>query len=144
MPTASEAGDDFDAVLNEIGDMIRIKFYTESGANANLDDDVVVAQSGTNIWASGIIQPFDKPTGDTEKKLMEEGQILLGDLRLYTNGSLDLSGDRVKIGLGSPTPTFEYQVIDPGVIQSPYIGLTPIYKKVYCRILNNGSFIGEA
>lgn len=140
MTFSSELKNDLNLVLNNYGQIVRFKYYSTSGALANYDDDVVLAQSGSLVWTSGLLQPIDQKRGSYDAVLMEQGKILQNDSKLYINGDINTSGV-IKIGIGSPV-TREYSVLDIGV-NTHNINGENIYKKVYIRYLTNGSFIGE-
>jgi hypothetical protein len=143
MVQATELQTDFQALANDIGLPIRIKYYSLTFSGADYDSTGYLTQSGNNVWVSGVVQPMGGKNSSEDYKLLEQGRILLNDSKLYVNGSVSLipvSGI-VKVGLGSPTPV-EYQVLDAGV-QGWRLGNTIVYQKAYIRILNGGSFIGE-
>jgi len=143
MVTASETLEDFQQVLNENSHPIRIKYYTVSGASTGYDDDVVLTQSGTDVWASGISQPLKEK--DVNKSaiavLQQQGEDLSTVQRLYMRGDVSLSGESIKIGIGSPV-TFENTIVTDGVEQWNIDG-TPVYNLAFVKRLTTGSFIGE-
>lgn len=132
----------------EVGEMLangvacRIRYFTASGATAGYDDDVAFSESGSAVWASGLVQPVGGRRGSNEALLLQQGRLLNGDKKIYFDGSVSLSGAALKIGIGSPTPV-EHYIIPDGV--SVYdVNNQAVYKKVFVRRLTNGSFIGEA
>ena len=141
--SVSELQADFNNLVNSRGQIIRIKYYTQTilGAGSYYDDQISLSQSGSNLWTSGIIQSIGGKTSSDEALLMEQGKILMGDKRLYIAGSLSTSGAAIKIGLGSP-PSEEYRITEAGVDSYSLMG-ADIYKKVFVRILTNGSIYGE-
>ncbi len=140
--TADELQKEVKEILN-YGEPIRFKYYNISyGAGSYYDDDVTLTQSGTNAWASGLVQPIDQSRGSTDAILLEQGKILMNDSKIYVLGSVQTSGlGQIKVSIGSPTFQ-EYQIINDGTIQWVVNG-SPVYKKIYVRFLTNGSFIGE-
>ncbi len=70
-------------------------------------------------------------------------KIKIEDKKLYVAGSIETSGTaRLKIGIGSPVNE-EYEMVDQGQDIEWELDGIPIYKKLYIRHLNNGSFVGE-
>jgi len=143
MVTSESVKTDVKKIIN-YGQPVRFKYYepTIAGAGSYYDDDVSLAQSGNDLWTSGLHFPIST-TGrlsSSESILMQQGKILENDLRLYVEGGIQTSGI-VKIGLGSP-PINEYKIIEDGV-QSWELNGSPAYKKLFIRVLTNGSFIGE-
>jgi len=126
------------------GDQVRLKYYTTTYGGANsYDDDVTYTQSGTNLWTSGLSQPIDNRPNGVDAILLEQGLLQVDDIKLYVEGVVQTSGlAPIKIGIGSPVDN-EYQILNQGQVIAPTVGGEFIYKKIYARILNNGSFVGE-
>jgi len=123
------------------GKLVRIKYYSTSwGAGSYYDDDVSLTQSGTDYWISGVVLPISNTRGSSDAVLLEQGKILMNDTKLYIDGSVNTSGT-IKIGLGSPSE-YEYSLLGEG-IQKWEVNDTDILKKLYIRILPNGSLYGE-
>lgn len=140
MSLANELQTEINQVLGH-GKIIRIKHYTISGAVAGYDDDVVLSQSGTDVYTSGLVFPLRGREGSSEAVLLQQGKLFSNDQSLFINGSVNVSGT-LKIGLGSPV-TGEYQMADPGV-QTYSLEGTNIYHKIYIRHLPTGSLVGES
>ncbi len=142
MTDASAIVTDIAGFINSRGQLVRIRRYTPTftGGGSYYDDDVTLARAGTDQWISGLPQPINKPMGSSEYQLIEQGKLLMSDKRLYLAGSIGTSGI-IKIGLGSPAPV-EYSILPEGVIDWE-VNNQVVLKKVYVRVLNNGSFIGE-
>ena len=137
--TGSEARKDFEEVL-AYGQPSRIKYYdTSYGAGSYYDDDVTLTLSGTT-WITGLVQPVTAGRGSSEAVLVQQGQLLTNDSKIYVTGTVDTSGI-IKIGLGSPSIN-EYSVVGDG-ITSWNINGEIIYKKIFVRLLTNGSLVGE-
>jgi hypothetical protein len=138
---------DFQNGFNELienGQIIRIKYYNTSwGAGSYYDDDVILTQSGSNLWISGIVFPISNKFGSSDAILLEQGKILMSDSKIYIQGNINTSGT-IKIGLGSYTNMSgcEYSLLVEGV-NKWNVSNTPIYKKLYIRQLTNGSLYGE-
>ena len=142
---------DFDNLVNSRGQILRIKYYTETigGGGSYYDDDGTLSKSGNDVWTSGIVQNIGeggfggKGAGfrSHEAFLLEQGKLLANDQRLYLTGSHDMSGAGIKFGLGSPPP-HEFRIIEDGIISYPLQG-SDIYHKVFIRRLTNGSLAGE-
>jgi len=125
------------------GQKIRIKYYNISyGAGSYYDDDVILTQSGTDYWCSGVILPLSNSRGSSDAVLLEQGKILTNDIKLYVDGNVPTSGT-IKIGLGSPTISDEYSLLSEGIMKWS-VNANDILKKLYIRRLTNGSLIGEA
>lgn len=141
MTYTTDFRNELNGIITSYGQIIRVKYYNESGAVANYDDDVVLTLSGTT-WTSGLVQQIDQNRGSTDALLVQQGRLQTTDSILYVNGTLTTT-QPFKIGLGSPV-TGEFRVIEEGITPSPSIEGNVIYKKLYLRKLTNGSFIGES
>jgi len=123
------------------GQQISITYYNDSyGAGSYYDDDVTITQAGIPIWTSGVVLPISQIRGSEDAILVEQGNVLTNDSKLYIAGSISTSGT-IKIGLGNPN-TAKYSVIGEGIINWS-VNEIDILKKLYIRQLTNGSFIGE-
>jgi hypothetical protein len=141
MTILSEFQNDFNSLL-EFGEHVRFKYYNQFFVN-EYDDDVSLAQSGTDFWVSGIVQPISNNQFNSEALLLEQGKILLDDKKLYVAGDTSTSGlSAIKVGMGSPVSQ-EYQILEEGQITEWDINGSPVYKKIFLRYLPNGSFVGE-
>ena len=141
MTTVTDLQDRFNEIL-AYGDQVRFKYYTQS-STGDYDDDITLTQSGTDLWTSGVQQPISSNQYSSDSVLLEQGKILLDDTKLYVQGTVQTSGlAEIKVGLGSPVRQ-EYQILGQGQVTEWGINGTPIYKKIYARILNGGSFVGE-
>lgn len=119
------------------GEVIRIKYYSISGASGSYDDDVAFTCTGS-VMTSGLVQPMSSKMSSYEATLMQQGLIKSNDVRIYVRGSVDTSGT-MKIAICGG----EYSVTDAGVNTGPLIDGAPVYKKIYARFLHLGSFDGE-
>ena len=137
MAIANELQTTFDEVL-KYGDLVRLKYYNVSFVGSYYDDGVTLTQSGSDLWASGLIQPI----GASDSVLLQQGKILNDDVKVYIGGNIQTSGlGPIKVGLGSP-PT-EHTILSDGQTIQWDVNGSAIYKKMYCRYLTNGSFVGE-
>ena len=100
-----------------------------------------MTQSWTDIYVSCISQPLDKLDGSSDVVLVQQGELLNDDRRLYIAGSVVTSG-LWKLGIGSPTGD-EYSLAPGGGVIAWPIGGVDIYKKVYLRRLTTGSLAEE-
>ena len=139
MTTAEALRTDVDSILN-YGDRIRIKYFVGSVGSAFYDDQQVLTQTGTDIWTSGLIQPINTSIGGYDASFLEQGKIMQNDSKLYINGRINTSGI-LRIGVGSPS-TREYSMLPDGT-NVQLINGSPVYKKVFIRILPLGSLYGE-
>ncbi len=128
----------------DLGQQVRIKYYnTDYGAGSYYDDDVTLTQSGNDFWTSGVVLPISNARGSSDSVLLEQGKILTNDTKLYIAGSISTSGT-IKVGLGSYSNMsgVEYSLLSEGVMNWE-INDTDILKKLFIRLLTNGSLIGE-
>lgn len=132
----------FQETVNNYGVTIAIVQYTQviAGAGSWYDDDRTISQSGTT-WVSGIHQPIRNKFGSSEARLIEAGKLLTDDKALFIPGTVNISGQAIKIGVGSPT-TIYHSVLPDGA-ETHNIQGVDIYKKVFLRVLPTGSLIGE-
>lgn len=144
MTIVSELQDDIKQILS-YGEQIRIKYYNLSyGAGSYYDDDTTLTQSGNDLWTSGLILPIDTRTGGYDALLLQQGKVTLDDKKVYVLGTIQTSGlGPVKIGIGSPTLSREYQILEDGQVIQWHLNGSPVYKKIYVRFLTTGSFLGE-
>ncbi len=141
----SNIGSDFKDGLNEVlkyGQLVRIRYFNPTpGAGSYYDDNVSLSVSG-NLWVSGVVLPIDRSRGSSDAILVEQGNLLTTDTKLYIDGLVDTSGT-LKIGFpsGNP-PTNEYSVLPEGIIDWS-VNAEPIVNKLYLRRLTTGSLVGE-
>ena len=141
MPTVNEFRVDFNQVLGDIGEMVRFRYFNTTAAAAGSYDDIItLAQSGNDLWTTGLHHPINATRGSSDAVLVEQGRVLNTDSKLYINGSIATSGV-FRVGIGSPTPRSEYGVVE-GVISWSVMG-SPVYKMMYIRALPTGSLEGE-
>ena len=138
----TELAVDFSGAIIDYGELCRLKYYKESFSGADYDNSYITA-SGSASWFKGLYFPVMDGSTDTggDKKLLEQGSIVHNDLKLFAPPHINLSGPFIKIGLGSPV-IGDYKVLPEGAVTYRVEGVD-IYKKVYLRLLNTGSFIGE-
>lgn len=129
-------------LITRAGTPFRVRYFTQTIGSV-WDDEVTLAQSGNDLWTSGIELPISNKQGSDDSILFEQGKLIQNDIKLFTHGSLFLIGSefQIKIIFGSPTATRNYTPIPEGMI-TPRASNTPIYRKVYLRRLT-GSIIGE-
>ena len=140
--TTSGARADFQQLLSQ-SQSVRIRYFNVSGADANYDDDVVLTQSGTDFWASGLVQPLDLQRGSYDAVLVEQGKLLQNDLKCYVPHTVETSGTwRIGIGSSNP-PKREYAITDGGIISWTPFGEI-VYQKLYLRYLTTGSLSQES
>jgi hypothetical protein len=128
----------------KFGQKVRIKYYNSSlNSGSYYDDDVILTQSGIDLWISGIVLPITQTRGSNDAVLIEQGKLLSNDSKLYIEGAINTSG-AIKIGLGSYTNMSgcEYNVIGEGITKWSVNNIS-VLKKIYLRRLSNGSLIGE-
>lgn len=134
----------FAEILGKAGKPIRVRYFSQTVGSV-WDDEVTLAQSGADVWTSGIVLPIDQRRGSVDTVLVAQGKLANHDQRLFVNGSLGITGKalQVRIGAGSPV-TDEFNLIPNGAIQAE-VEAVPIYKKVYITRVTNptGSLFGE-
>lgn len=148
MYTIDKFGKDFQNMLNEFGTVARIKYFNMSGAGftsgttSDYDDAYPFAQSGNDIWCSGVFYNLSSSKGSDDAILLEQGKVTINDSVLWINGSIITSGNftAVTVGIGSPVQR-EYANISPGV-DGYSIGNNTYLKGFYMRTLTNGSLYG--
>ena len=124
--------------LNTNGQNVRLRYYTTSYSGNSYDTNYLSA-SGANIWVKGYLGRITKSDAS---QLMDAGKINYADGKLYIPGSLATEPDVwTKFGIGSPTPV-EYSMLEQGII-IPNIGSSAIYRGIFVRKLNTGSFSNE-
>jgi hypothetical protein len=134
--------DDFvNGVLEALkyGQQIRMRYFNEFNIN-EYDDDVKLTQSGTDYWTSGVVLPISQGRGSDDAILLQQGNLLTNDTKLYIQGDVNTSGV-LRVGLGSPI-TGEYSILSDGVIKYT-VNQVDVLKKVYLRVLLTGSLMGE-
>ena len=131
-------------IIERAGTPIRVRYFT-LGYGSVWDDDVTLTISGNDLWTSGIVLPINTQRGTFDSILVEQGKLIEGDVKLFTHGSLLITGSQFmfRIQIGSTTSGLEYTMITPGVI-SHEVSNTKIYKTIYLRQIGiNGSLLGE-
>lgn len=146
MVTPSEAGIEFNNALLEAGGPIRFRYFSVStpGAGSYYDDDITLAQSGADLWISGVVQPLKGGAFSQDGILLQQGLVKENDLRLYVAGSIDTSttgSTTWKVGLGSPVRD-DYSLTGEGV-QGWEVGGVTVYKKMFISRLLTGSLPEE-
>jgi len=124
------------------GQQIRFKYFNVGLDSGDYyDDDVTLTLSGT-LWTSGVVLPISNSRGSSDAVLLEQGKILMNDTKIYIAGNINTSGIW-KLGLGSAdSNASQYSLLAEGV-QKWDVNETPILKKLYVRLLTNGSLLGE-
>lgn len=131
---------DFSGTVNIYGESCRVKYYKATYSGTGYDTEYLTP-SGNDTWTKGMHFPVKSDKGGEDFKYLEQGKIQLDDRRLFIMPTANLSGANLKIGIGSPVKN-EYKILNEGARLYSLQGVD-IYKKVYIRLLNNGSFYGE-
>lgn len=138
---------DFDSVIKEGGEIVRIRYFSMSGATTGYDDDIAYTKSGTDFFVSGCVFPVgERNFNSAENALMQQGLLKNDDVKLYLKADDNFSvfSGTYRIGRGgSPTPTTEYGMAPDTGVLTHQIGGSPIYHKIYLRELPTGSYLGE-
>jgi len=142
MTFATELIDDVNQILS-YGEQVRFKYFNQS-ITGEYDDDVLLTQSGTDYWCSGLAQPINSNQYSSDGLLVQQGKLLQDDKKLYVNSEVQTSGiGPIKIGMNGSSSTQEYQIVNEGQVTEWGINGSLVYKKIFIRYLTNGSFIGE-
>lgn len=131
----------FQKIINRGGARIRVQYFT-STIGSVWDDEVTWAQSGGDLWTSGVVLPISHQQGTSESVLLEQGKLIDDDKRLFIHGSLVLTGSEmtIRVGVGSPVNE-SYTLLNSDIRVDVYN--TPIYRKVFLRrIGGTGSLLG--
>jgi hypothetical protein len=130
-------------LIDRAGTPIKISYYSQT--IGSVWDDEVVLTNTSSVWTSGIELPINTQKGSFDSLLQEQGKLIDGDIKLFTDGTIFLnsSGNQFKIGIGgSPVPLRQYYMIPDGALNIRASN-TNIYRKIYLRQLTNGSLVGE-
>ena len=141
MALAAELQVDFINTVKEYGTNIRIIQYTDS-YSGNSYDDAYLTASGTTLWTWGRLDPIRRAETSDEKKLIDAGKLSLNDSKLFLPGSYNAVDTFTQFGLGSPTPSNIYSMIEGGKVPY-YVAGSVIYNKIFIRVLNTGSFVRQ-
>lgn len=143
MVSVTDVQDKFEDTVTVNGVLIRMRTYVPSYSGTDYDNAYVTA-SGSDAWFMGMQQPLDIRNGGKDYKFIQQGLIQFDDSKVYIPGSISItSANKYKLWLGgSPSITTPYEIVENGVIPWNISGVD-IYKKVYIRILNGGSFSNE-
>ncbi len=141
MSTATDHRDDFDRFVTENGNIVRFKYYTSS-TSGNVYDDNVTLTGSNSTYCFGQHSNLNKALGGVNPQFFEQGLISFNDSILYVPGSIIIT-DYTKIAIGSPPGGVEYEIVPDIGVKNYDIGSTVIYKQLFIRIINNGSWVGE-
>jgi hypothetical protein len=131
----------FNHIVEKAGNQVRVRYFNQT-FDDTYDDSVILTQSGTDVWTSGIILPLSSKYGSIDSVLFEQGKLIYSDKKVYLHGSLLLTGSelQVKIQIGSPIGE-NYSLLPDGTLEYQAENQS-IYKKAYLRRLT-GSLLGE-
>lgn len=133
---------DFSGDVAQSGRVMRIQHYAPSFSGAGYDNSYLTL-SGTTQYIHAMDFPVGMGRyGGEDFKLLEQGHIQYDDRKMFFNPAANFSGAYVKIGISGSSVTELFSVIPEGAKVYPVQGVD-IYKKVYARKLNTGSFPGE-
>lgn len=130
-------------IIERAGTPIRLRYFTLTIGSV-WDDDVTLTVSGNDLWTSGVVLPLSSQRNSFDSILLEQGKLIEGDVKLFTHGSLLVTGSEfmVRIQLGSTTSGLEYTTLPN--ITTHEVSNTKIYKTIYLRQIGiNGSLLGE-
>jgi len=139
MSTSNSLQQGFNSIITKAGTQVRLKYYSQ-GYDDVYDDSVTLVQSGADLWTSGIVLAISSGKGQ-DNLLLEQGKLTNSDKKLFLNGSLLLTGNKMQVKFMIGSPGYEYSILPDGTSTHEVEGQT-IYTKVYLRRLT-GSLIGE-
>jgi len=131
-------------IISRAGETLRIRYFSVTvGSVWDDEGDAALAISGVDTWGSGVVLPVSLNRGSSDSVLVEQGNLIPADKKVFMNGSILLTGSdlALKIQIGSPNGD-DYEYIQPGGITNAFSD-TDIYKKFYLRYLPTGSLTGE-
>ena len=132
----------FNNILNRAGTQIKVQYFTQTVGSV-WDDDVTLAQSGNDLWTSGVLLPLSHQVGTSESTLLEQGKLINDDKRLFIHGSIILTGSEMSISIQAGSPDGENFTMLENDIRVDIFG-APIYRKVFLRRIGGvGSLLGE-
>jgi len=139
MASATELQTDINRVLaNGTNSCFRYFTTVAFEDSTEYDDDLVLAQSGTDFWTTGLIMPL----GTKDSILVQQGQLRNDDKVLYVVGTVQTSG-LFKVGIGSPGDVNNWFASTELGVKTWQLGETDVYKKLYIRRLTTGSLAEE-
>jgi len=120
------------------GTPLRIRYFTQTVGSV-WDDEVSLAQSGTDFWTSGVVFPVRGREGSNESVLLQQGKLIDSDKKLFIGGSITFtSGSQMTdVQIGSPGQLYT-TIPDGGIMYETEA--TPVYKVQFLRRLT-GSLI---
>lgn len=140
--TASGIRSDVTQFITNYGQSVRFRYFTPTFITGSYDDQVTWAQSGTDTWVSGQVQPFDATRSTQDAILLQQGLARVGDVKLYVAGTVQSSGT-FSVGIGSgATVSAVYAAVENGIVEGPLIGEGVAYKKITLRPMTGSTFYG--
>ena len=129
--TATDIVNDFNSILDQHGVSIVVRFSAMTTFTAGEYDDVsgtfLAAASGVGFSGLAVMQPLSGDTAGEDSKFLEGGIVSLNDSKLYTTGSLAVSGNSI-VDISTSGNSYNVLHIQPW----PETGST-IYRKVLVR-----------
>lgn len=122
--------------INNGANNVQVKLINYSNTDSDYDDVITQTAIGS-AYTSGLLFPVNGKQGSEEAMLMEQGKLLTQDKVLYL-GSISMNTSGLLIGIGSPTPSEYYSVLDFG-IKDYNINGSLIYRKLMLRYTIPGS-----
>lgn len=131
-------------LIKQGGAPLRLRYYTKTVGSV-WDDEVTWAQSGADLYSSGTIHVIDNTEGSEDRVLLEQGRISYDDKKFYISGTFQTNqpttpytalGAILTIAISGQDRV--YREITPG-LSAPEFNGTDVYKKLYGRLLENGS-----
>ena len=124
----------FNRIVELGGNQIRIRYFNITPGSV-WDDEVTLAQSGSSLWTSGVVQSLNTRQGSSDSVLLQQGKIIDSDKKVYVGGDILFNGSvqSVDVQIGSPTGELYTTIPDGGVVKEVE-GLN-VYKKQFIRRL---------
>lgn len=141
MTLKGELQEALDSIITNAGTPIRIQYFTSSIGSV-YDDDVTLSKSGNDLWTSGVVLPLNIKAGTFDSLLVEQGKLRTDDVKLFVHGSIFSTGSQFEFNVMIGSPGDVYSAMSPGTI-APQIQGERIYRKMFLRLLTNGSLMGQ-
>ena len=132
---------DFSGNVALYGRLMQLKHYVPTYSGTAYDQNYLTA-SGATQYAYAMDFPIGGNGGGQDFKLLAQGQIQYDDHKMFFNPYINFSGAHVKISISGTSITEIYAALPDGALTHSVQGID-IYKKVFVRKLNTGSFAGE-
>ena len=122
------------------GNVLRVRYYSETYTGSVWDDSRSLAGSGTDLYISGVILKIDSSQGSEDQVLLEQGRIRYNDMKCYVNGSIQTTSGARIFTVAISGLNRVYRENETGIFAPQYFG-TDIFKKLYLTEVPLGSLL---